>query len=236
MPQQHIVRSFDEELQYLEAKILDMGRHALVMIESSVAALVANDQNLAQKIIADDLYLDYAEREIDEKAIMVIAKRQPMAVDLRAIIGAIRVSSDLERIGDMGKNIAKRVRPIAVLRPSPLVFESLETLVQLACNQLKEVLDAYANRSLERIDAVRQRDNEIDATYSKLFRELLDSMISDKSTITPCTHLLFCAKNLERVGDHITNIAETLHYIITGNLMEAERPRDDKSYDVSLHE
>lgn len=233
MPTQHIVRSFDDELQYLEAKIAEMGRHAGEMILRAVDCIVKNNTELADEVIADDIFLDRAERDLDEKAITIIAKRQPMAVDLRAIIGTIKISSDLERIGDMGKNIAKRVAPIAQSPQVEHFYQGLKTFADLVLSQLNEVLDAYATRCLERIDAVRERDYEVDVLYTSLYREILASMIKEPNNITACTHLLFCAKNLERVGDHITNIAETLHYIITGDIMPPERPKDDKTYKLS---
>ncbi|WP_297323333.1 phosphate signaling complex protein PhoU [uncultured Bartonella sp.] len=232
MPINHTVRSFDEELSYLEAKIAEMGTYASNMIEEAVNAVVNDDLALAKKVRADDIFLDETERDIDEKAVAVIAKRQPMAVDLREIIGAMRIAADLERVGDMGKNIAKRTPAIVESRLPTSFYQGLQSFATLTLNQLREVLDAYANRSLERIDAVRDRDEKIDAMYTSLFRELLTYMMENPRNITACTHLLFCAKNIERIGDHATNIAETLHYIMTGNYLSTERPRDDLTYKV----
>lgn len=230
MPTQHTVRSFDKELNYLSKKIAEMGSHAEHMVERSVAAIVHDDQKLAKQVIADDVFLDEAERKIDEEAILIIARRQPMAVDLREIIGAIRISADLERIGDMGKNIAKRTAVLSDVRQVDSFYHGLEAFAALALRQLNEVLDAYACRSLERIDAVREHDDEIDSMYTSLFRELLTYMLEDQRNITVCTHLLFCAKNIERIGDHATNIAETVHYVITGTYPALERPKDDQTY------
>ena len=232
MPINHTVRSFDEELGYLEAKIAKMGTFASEMIEEAVNAVVNNDLKLAKKVISDDMFLDETEREIDEKSVAIIAKRQPMAVDLREIIGAMRIAADLERVGDMGKNIAKRAAAIVESRQPASLYHGLQSFATLTLNQLKEVLDAYASRSLERIDAVRNRDEEIDAMYTSLFRELLTYMMEDPRNITACTHLLFCAKNIERIGDHATNIAEALHYIMTGTYLSTDRPRDDTTYKV----
>lgn len=236
MPINHTVRSFDEELGYLEAKIAKMGTFASGMIEEAVNAVVNNDLKLAKKVISDDMFLDETEREIDEKSVAIIAKRQPMAVDLREIIGAMRIAADLERVGDMGKNIAKRAAAIVESRQPASLYHGLQSFATLTLNQLKEVLDAYASRSLERIDAVRNRDEEIDAMYTSLFRELLTYMMEDPRNITACTHLLFCAKNIERIGDHATNIAETLHYIMTGTYLSTDRPRDDTTYKVGADE
>ncbi|MBB4076535.1 phosphate transport system protein [Bartonella fuyuanensis] len=236
MSMNHTVRSYDAELKYLKARITEMGNHAERMIERSVASVMCSDLQLATAVIADDVFLDEAERDIDEKAVAIICKRQPMAVDLREIIGAIRISSDLERIGDMAKNIAKRTVALTEIRQSTSFYHGLETIAALALNQLKEVLNAYTSRLLERVDSVRERDEKIDALYTSLFRELLTYMMEDMRNITVCTHLLFCLKNIERIGDHVTNIAEMLHYIITGYHMSSDRPRDDLTYRVGIGE
>ena len=229
----HIVSAYDEELKFLSKRIAAMGGHAERMVEQAVAALVNVDHGLAQKVIQDDLVLDEGQREIDDKAIIIIARRQPMAADLREIVGAIRISADIERVGDLGKNVAKRVASVDGRQPNSL-FRGLEALANLALTQLKEVLDVYASRSVERIGLVRDRDDQIDAMYTSLFRELLTYMMEDPRNITPCTHLLFCAKNIERIGDHATNIAETIYYIVTGDQMPAERPKGDKTDKISV--
>jgi phosphate transport system protein len=236
MLSEHTVRSYDEELKYLAQKIAEMGGHAERMVEQSVKALVSGDMDLAKRVVLDDQFLDDTQREIDEKAIMVIAKRQPMASDLREIIGAIRISGDLERVGDMGKNIAKRNFAVSETKHPLKIFRGLESLSSLAITQLSDVLDAYASRSVEALDRVRNRDDEIDAMYTSLFRELLTYMMEDPRNISSCTHLLFCAKNLERIGDHATNIAETIYYIVTGQQMSMDRPKEDKSHRVVLEE
>ena len=230
----HIVSAYDEELKYLSKRIAAMGGHAERMVEQAIQALVNADPGLAQKVIHDDIVLDEGQREIDDKAIVIIAKRQPMATDLREIVGAIRISADLERIGDLGKNVAKRVVSVIDGRQPTSLFRGLEALAELALVQLKEVLDVYASRSVDRIGFVRDRDDQIDAMYTSLFRELLTYMMEDPRNITPCTHLLFCAKNIERIGDHATNIAETIYYIVTGDQMPAERPKGDKTDKVAL--
>lgn len=234
MQSQHIVRAYDQELRYLATRIAAMGGHAERMVDQAIEALVNSDPGLAQKVIDDDPVLDEGQRDIDERAIVLIAKRQPMADDLREIIGAIRISSDLERVGDLGKNIAKRVVAVTDGRQPVSLFRGLQALAQLALTQLKEVLDVYATRGIERIGFVRDRDEEIDAMYTSLFRELLTYMMEDPRNITACTHLLFCAKNIERIGDHATNIAETVYYIVTGSQMPTERPKEDKSHRVTL--
>ena len=234
MQSQHIVRAFDEDLKYLANRIAGMGGHAERMVDQAVSALVNSDAGLARKVIDDDAFLDEGQREIDDKAIVFIAKRQPMADDLREVIGAIRISADLERVGDLGKNIAKRVAAVSDARHPFSLFRGLQALTELALTQLKDVLDAYASRSVERLGFVRDRDDQIDAMYTSLFRELLTYMMEDPRNITACTHLLFCAKNIERIGDHATNIAETVHYMVTGQQMPAERPKGDKSHRVTV--
>ncbi|HEX2018295.1 MAG TPA: phosphate signaling complex protein PhoU [Aurantimonas sp.] len=226
---EHIVTSYEDELKNIVRRISEMGGQAERMVEQSVQALTRSDWGLAQSVVADDLLLDAAQRELDERAILTIAKRQPMAIDLREIVGAIRISNDLERIGDLAKNIAKRVIAVHDHSQPVQLVRGLEHLSELALEQLKEVLDAYASRDEQRAMAVRENDEEIDAMYTSIFRELLTYMMEDPRNITACTHLLFTAKNIERIGDHATNIAETIYYIKTGAQMEAERPKGDNT-------
>ncbi len=228
----HTVSSYDEELQFLVRRIAEMGGISERMVEESIHALVNSDAGLSQKVISDDLILDDAERQIGEKAVLIIAKRQPMASDLRDIIGSIRIAADLERVGDMAKNIAKRVIAVQGMAQPKKLVRGLEHLSELALTQLKEVLDAYSSRSPELAKSIRERDDEIDAIYTSLFRELLTYMMEDPRNITACTHLLFCAKNIERIGDHATNIAETVYYMATGSQLTSERPKDDESATV----
>ncbi|MDQ0455226.1 phosphate signaling complex protein PhoU [Rhizobium paknamense] len=223
----HIYTAFDEELKFLMRRISEMGGLAEQMCAESVRALVNSDAALAQKVISDDAIMDSAEREVGEKAIVTIAKRQPMAADLREIIGALRIAADLERVGDLGKNNAKRVMAVQGTGVPRKLARGIEHLSELALTQLKEVLDVYSTRSAEKAKSIRDRDEEIDAIYTSLFRELLTYMMEDPRNITTCTHLLFCAKNIERIGDHATNIAETIYYMTTGAQPEGERPKDD---------
>ena len=228
----HIYSVFDDELKHLARRIAEMGGMAEQMVSDSIHALVTSDSALAQRVISEDAIMDATEREIGDKAILMIAKRQPVAADLREIIGSIRIASDLERVGDLGKSNAKRV--IAVQStgiPRPLA-RGIEHLSELALTQLKDVLDVYSTRSAEKAEQIRIRDGEIDAMYTSLFRELLTYMMEDPRNITPCTHLLFCAKNIERIGDHATNIAETIYYMSTGEQPAGERPKDDNTASV----
>ena len=229
MSSTHIVSIYDEELKYLSRRISEMGGTAEQMVADSVRALVSADAALAQKVISEDVILDNAERQINEKAIVTIAKRQPMAADLREIMGTIRIAAELERVGDLGKNTAKRVIAVQSSGMPRKLARGLEHLAELALMQLKEVLDVFATRSVDKAKAIRERDDEIDAIYTSLFRELLTYMMEDPRNITACTHLLFCAKNLERIGDHVTNIAENAYYVLTGTQLPANRPKQDET-------
>jgi phosphate transport system protein len=221
--------AYDEELRFLSRRIAEMGGMAEQMASDAVRALVNADASLAQRVISDDAILDAAEREITDKAILTIARRQPVANDLREIMGSIRIASDLERVGDLGKNTAKRVIAVQQSGVPRALARGMEHLSELALAQLKDVLDVYTTRSAEKAQAIRDRDEEIDAMYTSLFRELLTYMMEDPRNITSCTHLLFCAKNIERIGDHATNIAETIYYMTTGMQPSGERPKDDNT-------
>ena len=225
----HIVQSYEQELQSLGAKLLEMGGLAERLLSEAVSALVSRDADRAARVIAADVRIDQIESEVEDQAIVMIARRQPLAVDLRQIVAAIRIASDLERIGDMAKNIAKRATAISAERQPHRVAVGVEHMAEMALDLLKEVLDAYVARDAQRAVEIRRRDEEIDAIYTSLFRELLTYMMEDPRNITPCTHLLFCAKNIERVGDHVTNIAETVHYVATGEPLRDERPKSDAS-------
>jgi phosphate transport system protein len=176
--------------------------------------------------------LDALQREIEEQAILTIARRQPMAVDLREIIGAIRVAGDLERVGDLAKNIAKRSVKIGLEGRAPRAIIGLKHMNDFATELMKDVLDAYAQRDVERARAVWVRDVELDALEESVFRDLLTHMMEDARNISLCAHLLFCSKNIERIGDHATNIAETVFYLVTGSMLPGERPKGRREYDT----
>lgn len=224
---QHIVTEFDEDLKRLSEMIAEMGGLAEKLVADSIAALLARDLTSAQRVIATDRAIDRLQSLVEEKAVLTIAKRQPMAVDLRAVVGALRISNDLERIGDLAKNVAKRVIALEGQRREQKHAGGFDNLTKLALAQLKQVLDAYARRDAKKALEVWQRDGEIDALYTSLFRELLTYMMEDPRNIGFATHLLFCAKNVERIGDHATNIAETIQYIVTGEMPADERPKQD---------
>ena len=228
----HIVKSYDTDLENLRRSISEMGGIAEKMMAEASQALVRRDAVLAQAVIGADVRLDILQREIEERAILLIARRQPLAIDLRETVTAIRVSNDIERIGDLAKNIAKRVVAIAdQIQPQKIVI-GVQHMSDLVQEQLKDVLDAYAGRDTKAALDVWERDDAIDALYNSLFRELLTYMMEDPRNISFCTHLLFCAKNVERIGDHTTNIAETVHYLVTGETLAIDRPKADRSIDA----
>ena len=224
---EHTAKAFDSDLQELGRKVAEMGGLAEKQIADAVAAIARHDVALASVVVASDARIDAMQREIEEKAILTIARRQPMAVDLREIVGALRVSNDLERIGDLAKNIGKRVMALDSDLSTPQVMRGFERMANLALAQLKQVLDAYAARDLPAALAVWKGDEEIDAMCTSLFRELLTYMIEDPRNITVCIHVMFCAKNIERMGDHATNIAETVYYVIEGQPIAEQRPKRD---------
>ncbi len=221
----HIVSAYDTELEALGRKIAEMGGIAEKMLSDAMDALTALDVDLAQAVVASDPRLDLLQRDIEATSILTIARRQPMAIDLREIVAAIRISGDLERVGDLAKNIAKRAARIATEPRVPRAVIGLKHMNELAANQLKDVLDAYAERDIERAQAVWTRDVDLDALEDSIFRDLLTFMMEDPRNISFCTHLLFCSKNIERVGDHATNIAETVFYLCTGDTLPLERPK-----------
>jgi phosphate transport system protein len=224
---EHIVRSYEEELVLLNNKIAKMGGLAEQVLGQSFEALARRDPDLAAATINEDEVIDQLQREIEEQAVLMIARRQPMAYDLRQIMAALRISTDLERIGDLGKNIAKRaVAVVSEQQPKQLML-GLKHMGELSLTQLKEVLDAFIGRDADRALAVWYKDEEIDAMYNSLFRELLTYMMEDPRNIGLCAHLLFGAKNIERVGDHATNIAETVYYLVHGKVITDQRPKGD---------
>jgi phosphate transport system protein len=227
MMSEHTAKAFDVDLQELNKSVAQMGGLAEKAIADSVDALVRLDTTLAAHVISVDQSIDTLQREIEEKSILTIARRQPMAIDLREIVSALRVSNDLERIGDLAKNIAKRVAELNdEFRPQKLI-RGVEHMAGLVLGQIKQVLDAYAGRDLAKALDVWRRDEEVDAMCTSLFRELLTYMMEDPRNITFCIHLMFSAKNIERMGDHATNIAETVHYMIEGRTITDERPKGD---------
>ena len=227
MMNEHTVKSFDQELHLLDRKIAQMGGLTERQLAQAFDALERRDPKLAEAAVASDRAIDLLERELQEQTIHMIARRQPMANDLRHIMTVLKIAGDLERIGDLAKNIGKRALAVSgENHPKPLMT-GFKHMTELAMRQLKDVLYAYAERDANKALGVWRRDERIDAMYNSLFREMLTYMMEDPRNIGLCTHLLFGAKNIERVGDHTTNIAESVYYLVHGSALTDDRPKGD---------
>lgn len=226
---EHTVSQFDVELNEIDTIIRQMGDTASSMVAASIRSLLAGDTASAQRIISEDAIMDAHQRDLDERAITLIAKRQPMAQDLRAVVGAIRMASDLERIGDLAKNIAKRVSVVGQNEMPKKLSHGIDAMAKLVLVQVHNVVDHYVERDADELAKLREADENIDVRYTAVFRELLTYMMEDPRNITACTHLLFCAKNLERIGDHVTNIAENAYFVLTGEQLPIARPKQDET-------
>src|SRR5690348_2911823 len=228
MPSEHIIKSYDEELQRLDNAITQMGGIAESQLGASIEAVVKRDSDFATEVIEGDVEVDTLERDIESLVTRLLALRQPMARDLRQSIAALKIASDLERIGDYAANVAKRSIALNQTPPVKPVY-AIPRMGRLCQAMIKDVLDAYVERDADKALAVWLRDEELDEMYTSLFRELLTYMIEDPRNITACTHLLFIAKNLERIGDHTTNVAETLYFLVHGKPLAQARPKGDRS-------
>ena len=224
---QHTVKSYDHELGQLDKKIAQMGGLVERQLAQGFDALEKRDPKLAEATAASDRDIDLIERDIQELTILMIARRQPLANDLRHVMTVLKIAGDLERIGDLAKNIAKRALAISGENHPKSLMTGFKHMTELALRQLKDVLDAYAERDADKAGAVWRHDERIDAMYNSLFRELLTYMMEDPRNIGLCTHLLFAAKNIERIGDHSTNIAENVHFLVHGVTLGDDRPKGD---------
>ena len=223
---EHIVKSFDEELKRLRQAIAQMGGLVEAQLQKAVDALVRRDSMAATQVIADDKKIDELEEQVSNLVIRLLALRQPMANDLRHIVSALKISSDLERIGDYAKNVSKRAVALAQFPPVKPVY-AIPRMAKLVQEMIKEILDAYTAQDAAKAVAAWQRDEEVDEMYTSLFRELLTYMMEDQRNITPSIHLLFIAKNIERMGDHATNVAEDIHVLVLGRPIDSARPKAD---------
>ncbi len=228
MVSEHIIKSYDEELRRLDNAITQMGGLAETQLASAIEAVVKRDSRLAADVVEADTRIDQLEHEIEGMAVRLLALRQPMAVDLRQILSALKTASDLERIADYATNVAKRSIVLNQTPPVKPAF-SMPRMGRIAQGMIKDVLDAYVERDADKALLVWARDEELDEMYTSLFRELLTYMIEEARNITPCTHLLFMAKNIERIGDHATNIAETLYFMVHGTPLAMARPKRDRT-------
>jgi phosphate transport system protein len=228
MAAEHIIKSYDEELDRLSKMIVEMGGLAESQLAAAIEVVMQRDSDRAIRVVEGDAQVDQLERDLDNLAIRLLALRQPMARDLREIVAALKIASDLERICDYAANVAKRSIALAQTPPIQPV-QSLPRMTRLALLLVKDVIDAYVARDADKAYAVWVRDEELDEMYASLFRVLLTYMMEDPRNIGPCTHLLFIAKNIERIGDHATNIAENVYYLVHGTPLEEARPKGDKS-------
>ena len=224
----HIVKSYELELNRLRALITDMGG----LVESQVAlccqAILQHDEAAAARAVEIDPRVDALEREVEQFVIRLLALRQPMAQDLRLIVASLKMTGDLERIGDYAANVAKRSRVLEQYH-LPFSLSGLAHMSRLVQEHLKMVIDAIGESDADKAVEVWRSDESVDEIYNALFRELITYMMEDPRNITPCTHLLFIAKNLERIGDHATNVAETIYYAVTGEMLDGVRPKGDTS-------
>jgi phosphate transport system protein len=226
MSEEHTVRSYDEELSRLTNLIARMGGLAEAQLDSAIQALVKRDSDLAGKVIASDSKVDEIEQEVHSLTVRMLALRQPMAHDLRLIVGALKISGDIERIADYAANVAKRALVLNQIPPvKPTV--SVPRLGHLVQEIVKEILDAYVEQDTEKALKVWKQDEDVDSMYTGLFRELITYMMEDPRNITACTHLMFIAKNIERIGDHATNIAETIYFLVKGTHIRESRPKGE---------
>jgi phosphate transport system protein len=229
----HTVKSFGEQLETLSALVAQMGGLAEAQFASAIEAIARRDSQAAERAVGGDVRIDEIQIEIEERALRLLALRQPMAVDLRETLAAIKTAAELERIGDLAKNIAKRA--MVLNREPPIrLTQSLARMGKAAQNQLKQVLDAFSSRNAEEAELVWNRDGEIDEIYNSLFRELLTYMMEDPRTIGMGTHLLFVAKNIERAGDHCTNIAEVVYHMVRAGHLANNRPKADHTSETSV--
>jgi phosphate transport system protein len=229
---EHIVTSFDTDLSTLNRHLMEMGRLVDSAFVQCIEALLRQNASAGAEVIRQDLEIDALETKIEEEAIQIIVRRQPLAIDLRDIIAALRTASDLERIGDLAKNIAKRAR---VLDHSALpvdLSDRLEQMASLAHKQLHQVLLAYAERDAGKAIEIRDNDGEIDILHTSFFKESIAQIANTYKNVAGITHLLFCAKNIERIGDHIANISENVYFIATGHLPAEQRRKLDESSSV----
>jgi phosphate transport system protein len=229
----HTAKVFDADLAKLTQRVAEMGGFAQKQISDAMDALLRRDAVLAHHVVANDAIVDDMQRQIEEKAVETIALRQPMAVDLRALVAMLRISNDLERIGDLAKNIGKRTIAMGNDHSQRTLMRGLRHMGTLVVAQLASVLDSFVDRSPVKALKVWQSDKEVDSLYVSLFRELLTYTMEDPGSVSMCIHLLFCAKNIERMGDHATNIAEAVHYMVEGRAIAGERPKADTSVYVN---
>jgi phosphate transport system protein len=225
-PREHIIKSYDDELTRLTGEIVSMGELSVAQLEAAIDVVERRDERAAQRVVDNDDAIDAMEQEISQDVVRLLALRAPIAGDLRNVFAALRIAADIERIGDYAANVAKRSIPLSMVAPVTATG-SLGHLAELAAHEVRQVLAAYRDRDAESAYQVWKNDVVLDEAYTALFRQLLTYMMEDPRNITPCTHLLFMAKNIERIGDHATNIAENVWFLVHGEPLTAQRSKGD---------
>ena len=228
-PDKHIVTSYDADLETIQAMIMKMGGLTEAAILGAANSLENRDEELAEQIRQNDKAIDALEEQVNEECARVLATRQPIAGDLRTVLTVMKISANLERVGDYAKNMAKRTSVLVQMSPIDGSSGAIRRMAKTVETMLKDVLDAYIQRDPELAEDVRMRDQEVDQMYNALFREFLTFMMEDPRNITACMHLHFIAKNIERMGDHVTSIAEQVIYLVTGEMPEEGRPKKDRT-------
>jgi len=227
--EQHIASAFDRDLEALQAMVMKMGGLVEAAIRASAESLDKSDEELAERVRRDDAAIDELENLINAECARTIALRQPKASDLRTVLTVMKISANLERIGDYSKNIAKRTSVLVTLTPVNGTSGAIRRMANQVELMLKDVLDAYIQRDADLALDARHRDMDVDQMYNSLFRNFLTFMMEDPRNITACMHLHFIAKNIERMGDHVTSIAEQVVYLVTGEILEDDRPKLDRT-------
>ncbi|MGB8624333.1 MAG: phosphate signaling complex protein PhoU [Paracoccaceae bacterium] len=226
---QHIVKSYDRDLEAIQALIMKMGGLVEAAILDAATSLERRDEELAERVRRGDKAIDALEEQVNEECARLLAVRQPIAGDLRTVLTVMKISANLERVGDYAKNLAKRTSVLVQMSPIEGSAGAIRRMAKTVEGMLKDALDAYIQRDAELAEDVRQRDHEVDQMYNALFREFLTFMMEDPRNITACMHLHFIAKNIERMGDHVTSVAEQVIYLSTGVMPEDNRPKGDRT-------
>lgn len=234
MSEQHILRAFDRDLEAIQALVMRMGGMVETAILEAAQALETRDEDLAEKVRKDDKAIDALEEKINEEAARLIALRAPTASDLRTVLTVMKISASLERVGDYAKNMAKRAHVLGQMTAVAGAAGSLRRMAKTVVQMLSDALDAYNTRDIALAEDVRNRDRDVDQMYNALFREFLTHMMEDPRNITACMHLHFIAKNVERMGDHATTIAEQVIYLVTGSIPEESRPKADSVTSIGV--
>jgi len=230
----HIVKAFDKDIGGVEGLLLEMGGMVEAQLSDATTVLLKRDTELGAEVRKKDKRINELEHEIHERAVRLLALRQPMADDLRVIVGFMKVAANLERIGDYAKNIAKRTKVLAKTQAVGASENTLKRMSNLVQAMINDALDAFIKRDLDAANDILLRDEEVDLLHNTLFRELLTHMMEDPRNITPSMHLLFIAKNIERSGDHVAGIAQQIHYLVSGDMPDEKRPKGDKTSTMNI--